>query len=353
MKARTAIVLIVLGAASLAAAVTLRPADDSPPGGAGMPVFPSIATVLPQATTVAIRSGDKSSTIVLKNGTWGLAERDGYPITEPKLRELLAGLTELRLTEPRTADPAQFSRLGVEDPTAKGTTATEMKVSDASGKVMADLIFGHRRVRSQGGLPEAVYVRKPGDNQSWLAEGRVPADADPQSWMVRDIADIPRTSIVHVVVQRGADTLDFARTGDTFALTTPTDLKLDDYRVEEVSGALSGLTMTDVKAGDLPGTKLGTSVFTTKEGLTITVTLSKDGKLLWGSFVPGGTGAESWSKLKGWAYQLSDWRENSLMPKLEDLKSTEPEKPASPAAPATPAAPTAPVAPAAPAAPPK
>ncbi len=59
----------------------------------------------------------------MKHGdTWGLEDRGGYRVQPSKLRGMLTALTELRLVEPRTADPSQFSRLGLEDP--NGTTGT-------------------------------------------------------------------------------------------------------------------------------------------------------------------------------------------------------------------------------------
>ena len=45
-------------------------------------------------------------------------------------------------------------------------------------------------MRTQGNVPEEIYVRRPDDNQSWLAEGSLQADADPQLWLDRDIMNI-------------------------------------------------------------------------------------------------------------------------------------------------------------------
>ena len=89
---------------------------------------------------------------------------------ETKLRGLLTGLTELRLAEPRTSDPAEYARLGLEDPTkdTKGT-ANLLRVLDGDGKPIVALIVGHRRTRTQGDVPEEVYVRRPDEAQCWLA----------------------------------------------------------------------------------------------------------------------------------------------------------------------------------------
>jgi hypothetical protein len=95
-------------------------------------------------------------------------------VQESRLRGLLAGLTELRLTEQRTSDPAMFGRLGVDDPNSATSTANLLRVLDASQKPVLSVIVGHRRVRSQANAPEEVYVRRPDENRSWLAEGKSP-----------------------------------------------------------------------------------------------------------------------------------------------------------------------------------
>ena len=78
--------------------------------------FQGLAEKLQQAARVEITHAGQTLVITKGPEKWGLADRGGFPVQQDKLRELLTGLTELRLTEPRTSDPAQFSKLGVEDP---------------------------------------------------------------------------------------------------------------------------------------------------------------------------------------------------------------------------------------------
>jgi hypothetical protein len=277
---------------------------------------------------------------VPKGGKWGLADRDGFPVQADKLRELLTGLTELRITEPRTTDPTQYGRLGVEDPAATGTSNL-LRLLAADGKPIVELIVGHRRVRTQGNVPETIFIRRPGQAQSWLAEGRLPVDADPQLWFERDIANIPAAKVAHVVSTRGDTVLDFARDGDKLALKAPAEHpKLDDYRIEEVGRAMESLTLTDVQpVAKQPGEKLGTAVITTTDGMTITATIFKADKDIWAQFAATGEGdgkkpaEELAARVQGWTYQVGAWKEKSFIPTMDDLKASEPAPPAA-AAPA-------------------
>ncbi len=110
--------------------------------------------------------------IELKNGVWGVDSRGGYPVQETKLRGLLTGLTELRLAEPRTSDPRNTLDIGWRiRPRIPKAPACSLRVLDGDGKPIVALIIGHRRTRTQGDVPEEVYVRRPDEPQSWLAEG--------------------------------------------------------------------------------------------------------------------------------------------------------------------------------------
>src|ERR1700736_287373 len=175
----------------------------------GRLMFPDLTAKLKDARRIEITSKGKTTVIELKNGVWGVADRGGYRVQETKLRGLLTTLTELRVVEPRTSDPTQFSRLGVEDPTAdKEGTANLLRVLDGDGKPIVAVIVGHRRMRTQGNVPEQVFVRLPGDNQTLLADGGLQADADPQVWLDRDIINMSHTLITKVTATKNGATIE-------------------------------------------------------------------------------------------------------------------------------------------------
>lgn len=331
MKTRTSLVLAVAGAIVLAAGYSLGPGSLPSSVSAVAPgtlVFPGMAASLQNAARIEITTKGQTLTIAKADDAWGLADKGGFRIQGDKLRELLTGLTELRITEARTSDPTQYAKLGVDDPAAKDTTATQLRVLDAKGTPLAALIIGHRRVRTGGNVPETIYIRRPGEAQSWLAEGRLPADADPQLWFDRDIANISHDKVATVVVHRGDTMLSLAMQDGKPTMLAPAEHpKLDDYKLGDVFGSLETLTLTDVrKAADVPGEKLGTTEITLTDGGKIGVTTYRADKDIWATFTASGDSVKDIaSRAAGWAFQLGAWKEQAFLPTLDDLKAAEPD----------------------------
>ena len=269
MKPRTLIALVVIGVLAIGGGwyfgTAQRAGDQQAYGGGGL-MFPDLAPKLQDAARIEITHQNKTTAIEKHGDTWGLVDRGGYVVQASKLRGMLTALTELRLVEQRTSDPEQFNRLGLEDPNGKTGTSNLLRVLDASGKPIAALVVGHRRVRTQGNVPEQVYVRRTDDNQTWLAEGSLQADADPQLWLDRDIMNIDHARIAGVAVTHGDETLELARDGQKLALKAPAEHPpLDDYKVDDIDRGLELLTFQDVQTDkDAVGDKVGQSVYTTR-----------------------------------------------------------------------------------------
>ena len=172
------------------------------------------------------------------------------------------------------------------------------------------VIVGHRRVRSQADVPEEVYVRRPDEAQSWLAQGSLAADADAAQWLDRALLNIPADKIAAVVVDD--DALMFERKDGTFALRQPADHPpLDNYKVEDVSRALENLTLMSVKAdADAPvAADARHATFLTADGLAVKATVFHADKDIWARFSAGGDNKAEADKLNarlaGWTFQLA------------------------------------------------
>jgi hypothetical protein len=345
MRPRAVALLVALAVVAVAGGwyfgTATTPGEQTTVAG-GKLMFPDLAPQLLHVVRIEITHQGKPTVIEKRpDGDWGIAAMHDYPVQEAKLRGMLTALTELRLAEPRTSDPAEFSRLGLDDPNNPASTADLLRLMDANGKPFAAVIVGHRRVRSQGNVPEEVYVRRPGENQTWLAEGSLQVDADASLWLDRNVMNIAHDRIASVSVDNqgaaGEQALVFGREDGKFTLTQPADHpKLEDYKVDDVARALELLTFQEVKAdADAPGSEAGHSVFTTSDGLAVAVTVLHADTDVWARFAVSGSSdkvkaeAERMNgRVAGWTYQIGSWKEKSLVPTMEGLKAAEPAKPA-------------------------
>ncbi|MBY0336735.1 MAG: DUF4340 domain-containing protein [Acetobacteraceae bacterium] len=324
--------LLLLGGAAVMAvgtALLFQPESERREAIApGALAFPGLAARLPDVQRVEIRRGDARLNLLRVGEGWAVAEAHSYLARPERVRELLTGLTELRLTEERTSDPAMLSRLGVEDPQAPGSSSTLLRLLGADGSPIVELILGRRRVRTQGNVPETVYVRRPGEARAWLAEGRLAAEQDPQLWLDRDIANIAPARIRRVEVARAGEApLVIGRHPDgqqLLRIEQPESAPAaDPLNLDEVGRAFEMLTFIEVRPeAEIPGEALGEGRFELTDGLAIAVWASRDGNLLWIRLRAEGTTPEATAlnaRWRGWAYQVGVWKEKAMVPRLEDL----------------------------------
>lgn len=329
MNRRSLLILGGAAAGAVGAAILLTPDRTEPPPSSATPLaFPGLAPRLANAARIEVTRHD--GTLVVRHAasdSWVLPAKADHPVRPERVRELLVGLTELRLTEPRTANPEMLERLGVEDPTREGATSALLRVLDAEGRPIAELIVGRRRMRVQGNVPESVYVRRPGEAQAWLAEGRLPLDSDPNLWIDRDIANIPRDRVRAAEIHRAGEGPLLLRRGREIeaplAVVEPAETpELDEVSLDEVSRAFEFLTFLDVRrAAEMPGEWLGEASFELTDNLRIAVAARKEGETLWVRLSATGDAeaARLDARWRGWAYQVGQWKERSFLPRLEDL----------------------------------
>jgi hypothetical protein len=359
MTPRTLLVLggLALGAATIAGGLALRrPAPATAPLAAGQLMFPGVVDRLQQAAKVEITGKDGTLTLARTGDSWGLADRGNYPVQQQRVREMFSGLTELRLTEPRTADRAQLRALNLDDP-GPDSTALKLVVRDGQGAVIADAIVGRRRVRMAGNLPEAIYVRRPAETQAWLAEGNLRLDAEWNLWIDRDLFDIKRARVASAELRQGESVIEFARASPTAerldVANPPEGWRGEETKVDDIARALEWLTLEDVvPAASVTGaTELGTASWTLFDGTRITARVVEKDSARWTSFeatwsppeapppagpdqrTPEAAKAEAEAaarRLAGWYYKLPDWKLTVFLATLDTMRADPPSAPASP-----------------------
>lgn len=325
---------IILVAAAAYALVTGDRAVAPPPPP--QPVFPKLAAQLGDLAWMRVSHATMNADFNLIAGRWAVVEKGNYPAAPGKVRRLLLGLAGLTLVEPKTARPELFARLDLDDPS--NGRSTLISLQDRTGETVAQLIVGKVRHDRLGGGNDGIYVRRPGENRTWLARGSLDLPRDMVDWLDRRIIDIPAARIASVkLTAADGSTLALRRDqqSGTFAVADPPDgAKFKDQAVLAApAAALAGLQLDDVRPASAlrpPASGVAIAEFATSDGLTVTLRLFTSGTADWVSVSAAGSdtaekeAAALNAKLARWVYAIPGERAKLLRTKLGDL--VEPQK---------------------------
>jgi hypothetical protein len=294
-------------------------------------VLPALPRHFDEVARVSLVHGDQKTTLARKDKDWVVEEKSDYPADAAKVGAALRNLADLRYVEAKTQKKELYPRLEVEDAGKPDSKSTLLTLSDAKGTPLGAIIVGKRSYDQLGGGTDGVYVRSPGDPQSWLARGTLDLPGDTTGWLDRDIVDVPRETVREVVLtQPDGSSIDIAREKpeDPLALKgVPTETKpKSDNALVDPTTALASLTLSDVRpAMEMPTDGVVHAEISSFSGLTVTLTLAdKDGKS-WVQLAASGTGeaaktAETLNaKLAPWAYAIPDYKAKLLRTKLADV----------------------------------
>jgi hypothetical protein len=254
MGKRTLTMLVALTAVVvIAGALAWQRREDAVAAtGEAAQVFPGLAAEVNDVSRVVVHSADGEVVLARDGEAWSVESKGGYPAAVEPIRKALIGLVELRTVEAKTADPARWSKLGVEDVADEGSTSKEIEVS-AGGRTVAALVVGKPRAGS-GALDE-LYVRKPGENQTWLVAGELVLPTAPSGWLDRTITKIPRDRVRGVTFARpDGETLRVERESTEQKNWTVVDLGERELRNATIANSLGNglefLELSDVRPAD-------------------------------------------------------------------------------------------------------
>jgi len=339
MSTRRVILLLAAGVVLVAFAIWLSSRRHlERTVNAGDLVLPGLEQTVNSVTSVRLRRGDDTHTSLNREASgWLVAER-GWPADVNKLRKLLLDLGALNIVEEKTRLPANYPALGVEDVDSPKATGTVIETIAPATRWA--IIIG----KSSSG--KSGYVRLAGSPQSLLAAPLLSVDADPKAWLVRDLIDLPAKR-VREVEERPSSGPHFRATRDkpdgNFAVSPlPKGRELSGpAAAEPLAGALSALTLDDVRKGSAPGDASPSHVaFRTFDGLEVELAGRKDGArslvALSARSTQPATAAEAEklnARSQGWEFEIPDYKYTAVFTVLEDLlKKPPPLPPKKPAA---------------------
>ncbi len=356
MNARAFLGLSLVTAITVLAAVLVVNArhTGSIGDGSGDVLFPGLIDKLNSIETIKVTRAEDLATVRRKGEEWVLDEAGGYPAKLEKVREVLIGLAELETLEAKTERPDRYAKLEVEDPGAKDAKSTRLEVSDAAGRMLADLIVGKSRFSIAG--PESLYVRKPGEARAWLARGKLDLPGSRLGWVDQSVVSIDLKRIRNATIdQPGRAPLrvfkDEPEEEDFKVADMPpgTEIK-DSFGAEDIARVVQGLTFEAVRpAREIPvdQSRKPYAEYETFDGLVLNLWLTEAEGKTWlaARAKPAGDPApapevekeieEINARLTPWRFALPSYELKSLRTTMDDLvqekkeekKEGEPDKP--------------------------
>ncbi|HKW54578.1 MAG TPA: DUF4340 domain-containing protein [Stellaceae bacterium] len=337
MSSKGLIGLVIATAAALVVAILLavRGGSSSSDPQSGAAVLPELTQRGNDIARLTLVHGPSKTTLMRKGDQWVVEEKSGYPADPTKVRQALLGLAELRYVEAKTRKPDLYPRIEVEDAGQKDAKSTLVTASTEKGDLLGEIIAGKHRIDQLGGGVDGIYVRKPGDLQSWLARGTLDLPGDTLGWLDRKLIDLPQDKLKEAVLtQADGSKVDLARDKPEAPLAlkgAPANAKLKEGATSEPASVLAGLEFADVRpAADVtfPSAGVAHAEYTDFDGRTIKLTLvEQDGKS-WAHIEASGSGdaekpaSDLNAKLAPWVYALPDYKAKALKTKLSDLVAT-------------------------------
>ncbi|HMD28512.1 MAG TPA: DUF4340 domain-containing protein, partial [Steroidobacteraceae bacterium] len=298
--------------------------------------------------------GSASATVTIhKQGEqWTVAQRANYPADVSKLRKLLLTLSDAKIREEKTSNPASYSIIGVDDPTHSGANGAQIEVTAHDGKHA--VIVGKPAA-------EGSFVRRLGENISYIVEPAISVEAEPRFWIEPKLLDLPAGKIdgieakpaggpnysVHRVAApapaaapttapataNSANITNTIAPASNFELTgVPSGRKAaDSQQLAPSPATFGGLTADDVAAaGDLDFSKPSIVTVTMSDGNIVTFTGATIGDKRWIQ-VTATKDAALTAKTAGRAFEIPAYRFEAIFKPLEQLllpKPTPVKKPA-------------------------
>ncbi len=338
MTPRTVAVLLVCAVVSSAAAayaiaerVSFQETDFQ-----GQRVFPDLLETAKNVTTMTVTQSGNVMTFEKKENGWTLKQSGNYPVHDNLVAKVVFGLANMELLDTKTAKPSRFEALQLGDPTQKTSKAQQVRLADENGTVIADLIVG----RANYFLPETttggMYIRRPGEQQTWLARGLVDIGVEPRDWLVREIVDIKPERIARVDVTFPDETTQSVvpapeATGGFAFENVPAGYKLKSpYAPRNVAAVLGSFVTNNVTPSadiDLDPAQAYEATFTTTDGMKVVTRMwQKDGQQymrIHADAAPPAATATQAAKInartKGWTYIIPEYQYEQISKKLTDV----------------------------------
>lgn len=253
------------------------------------PALPGLMARINDVAQVSLTGLEADFALRFDGERWVAPALADFPVDYDKVKAALIGLAELRVVEEKTSDPERYGALGLAAPDAEEGGGVLVRLSGADDGEIAALTVGNP---GRGGAGE-VYLRRAGEDATWLARGAPELGAAPRDWVDTMVLRLDGERVRRVTISHSdgevVELIKALPADESFELATmPEGATLrSPMTLDNVGRALAFLRFDDVAAaseGPAPGAGDSTAAFETFDGVTVTVTLQKRGEENWARF---------------------------------------------------------------------
>ncbi len=238
----------------LAVVVNREPSSTIPE--TGQLLFPEFMSMVNEVNEVEIKTNEQTITLLRGEQIWGVKEKSSYRADVEKVKQVIVGLADLRIHEPKTKNPELYERLGLQDIDQEGSLSKMVTVKTSNNPEVAKLVVGNQKPAKGNPQTSDIYVRKLGDPQTWLVIGNLPLETVPGEWLDKEVTALTTKRVRQVTVTHPkGETLHLSKAKpedlDFHMDSIPVGSKISSqFNVNNVVGTLVQLSLEDVKPLD-------------------------------------------------------------------------------------------------------
>ncbi len=301
----------------------------------GASLFPGLVAQSGKIAKIEIKQGDKALTLAGDKESWSLSDRGGYPAKADAVRALLVKLAQAELVEGKTRNKDRYALLELEEPTGKDSKSRLLRLLDDKGGMIAAAIVGKKRFDAFGASKGGTYVRKPGEEQTWLSNADLDVSLAVRDWVQAAVLDLGGAAKVAkvtieipgeepLVVQR--DTADPKKYS---LLGMPDDKKLKEgVGLDEIARTVASIDLEDVRkaSATMTGGDVNVVRIEADGGMGVTLRLRKEGEDYWLALEASGgegeakkTAEDTAKRAQGWEFKIAPGKAQALLKRRADL----------------------------------
>ncbi len=216
-------------------------------------VYPGMLEKINSVASIEAVYKGQPMTLTFTDNQWLMKERNNYRASTERVKKFLRGFAEMRRLEPKTEDPAKYQQLDLDDPANKDSNAFGLKLKDASGAILADVVMGKDRSATADSDMREVYLRQAGDPKTWLVESDIRILRNQIQWLEKIIMAMHRDRIEQIFIDHDGSEDDVMISRK--AVTNP-DFELADippgkeltfnFELKDIATAFASLDFDDV-----------------------------------------------------------------------------------------------------------